>query len=73
MKADWRGNPVTTDSDATLAGINDFVEGFLSYETKAANVLKAADEDSDSCLANAYASLLYMFMENTEAPILARP
>jgi tetratricopeptide (TPR) repeat protein len=73
MKDDWRGNPVTTNSDATIAGINDFVEGFLSYETKAANVLKAADNDPGSCLANAYAALLYMFMENNEAPALARP
>ncbi|MFA7670307.1 MAG: tetratricopeptide repeat protein [Burkholderiaceae bacterium] len=73
MRKDWLGNIVTTDSDATLAAVNDFIEGFLAYETKAANVAKAADEDPDCCLANAYTALCYMFMESADAPTLARP
>jgi len=73
MKKDWLGNAVTTDSEATLAGINDFVEGFLAYETKAANIVKAADEDPDCCIANAYAALCHMFLESADAPAMARP
>lgn len=73
MKQDWLGNPVTVDSDATLAAVNDFVEGFLAYENKAAKILKAADEAPDNCIANAYAALLYMFLESNDAPGLARP
>lgn len=73
MKKDWLGNDVSTDSDATLAGVNDFIEGFLAYETKAVNVLKAADDAPDNCLANAYAGLLCMFMESGDAPVAARP
>ena len=73
MKQDWLGNPVTVDSDATLAGVNDFIEGFLAYENKASNILRAADEAPDNCIANAYAALFYMFLESNEAPSLARP
>lgn len=73
VKKDWLGNDVSTDSEATLAGVNDFIEGFLAYETKAVNVLKAADDAPDSCLANAYAGLLCMFMESSDAATAARP
>lgn len=73
MKKDWLGNPVTAASDAVIAGVNDFTEGFLAYEPKAVNILKVADEAPDHCLANAYAALLYMFTESAEGPGLARP
>lgn len=73
MKKDWLGNPVTAGSDAVIAGVNDFTEGFLAYEPKAVNILKVADEAPDNCLANAYAALLYMFMESAEGPGLASP
>ena len=35
MAQDALGNEVTGSSDATLRGIDDFVTGFLGYETKA--------------------------------------
>ncbi|MFT3803906.1 MAG: tetratricopeptide repeat protein [Burkholderiaceae bacterium] len=73
MKQDWLGNAVSTDSETTLAGIDDFIDGFLAYETKAVNILKAADEAPDNCLANAYAALFYMFLESRGAPAAARP
>lgn len=73
MQEDWLGNKVTTSSDATLAGINDFTQGFLSYENKAANILQAVEDDPDDCLANAYAALFYMFLESKDASGLARP
>ena len=63
MPQDALGNDVTTTDPATLAGIDDFVTGFLGYETKATNVLAAADADPDSVLANIYAGFTWMFLE----------
>lgn len=73
MKQDWLGNTVTAGSNETVAGVNDFIEGFLAYEAKAANILKAAEDAPDNCLANAYSALFYMFLESSDAPGLARP
>jgi hypothetical protein len=67
MARDALGNEVTTTNAATLAGIDDFVTGFLAYERKAANVLAAADADPDSALANVYAGWSWMFLEATGA------
>lgn len=63
MAEDVLGNAVSRASDVALAGINDFVTGFLSYERQAANVLAAADADPDSPLANIYAGFIWMFVE----------
>ncbi|HXQ30607.1 MAG TPA: tetratricopeptide repeat protein [Steroidobacteraceae bacterium] len=71
MSHDYLGNPVTGDRDATLAGIDDFVGGFLGYEERMLNILAAADADPGSCLANAYAGWLWMFLEAPEAPARA--
>jgi len=73
MRHDWLGNTVTTTSDTTLAGINDFITGFLAYETKAANIVAAAQNAPDDCLANAYAALFHLFLESRDAPGLALP
>lgn len=73
MTTDALGNPVTPCGPETLAGIDDFVLGFLSYQTRAANILAAADGDPDHCLANAYAAMLWMFLESPEAPSRAAP
>lgn len=70
---DWLGNDVTTTDSAVLAGINDFQEGFLGYESKAASILAAADADAGSAVANAYAAFFYMFLESPDAPKLALP
>jgi predicted Zn-dependent protease len=70
---DWRGNDVTAADEATVGGINDFVGGFLSYETRAANILAAADADADSALANAYAAMLWLFLESGDGPCKAAP
>ena len=58
----------TTSPAGALAGINDFCEGFVSYQPRSANVLQAADDYPDSALANIYAGILYMFLERPEAP-----
>lgn len=71
VRSDYLGNPVTGASDATLAGIDDFVGGFLGYEERMLNVLPAADADPGHCLVNAYAGMLWMFLEAPEAPARA--
>jgi tetratricopeptide (TPR) repeat protein len=68
MRHDYLGNPVSGASEATLAGIDDFVGGFLGYEERLLNILAAADADPDGCLANAYAGWLWMFLESPDAP-----
>ncbi|MFO1469027.1 MAG: tetratricopeptide repeat protein [Steroidobacteraceae bacterium] len=68
MRQDFLGNPVSVDDDKTLAGIDDFIEGFLAYERRAENILAAADADPGCCLAQCYAGLLWMFLEAPEAP-----
>ncbi len=73
MHRDWRGNEVTAASAATVSGIDDFVGGFLSYETRAANILAAADTDDTSPLANAYAAMLWLFLESPDGPVKAAP
>jgi tetratricopeptide (TPR) repeat protein len=73
MRSDYLGNPVSATSDAALAAIDDFVEGFLSYETRAANILAAADAEPSSALLNAYAAILWLLLEAPEAPARAAP
>ena len=63
MAQDLLGNEVSTAEASTLAGIDDFIGGFLGYETRATNVLGAADADADSVLANIYAGFTWMFLE----------
>jgi hypothetical protein len=72
MAQDSLGNDVTGRSDTTLRGIDDFVTGFLGYETRATNVLAAADADPDSPLANIYAGFTWMFLEAAGAEDKAR-
>ncbi|WP_415400687.1 tetratricopeptide repeat protein [Tateyamaria sp. SN3-11] len=70
---DLYGLPITCDSDATRQGIDDFVHGFIAFQPKAVNVLKAAKADPANGLANAYAAILYMLLEAPVAPKLAAP
>jgi len=71
MLQDVLGNPVSSADPATLAGIDDFVEGFLAYEKRAENIVKAADAAPEECLANCYAGMLWMLLEAPEAPARA--
>ncbi|MEL7029357.1 MAG: tetratricopeptide repeat protein [Pseudomonadota bacterium] len=73
MLTDSLGNALTTADPRTAQAIADFVDGFLSYETKAINVLAAAEADASDCLANAYASFLWMFSEADGAEASAAP
>jgi tetratricopeptide (TPR) repeat protein len=67
MQRDFLGNPVTAQSDSTLRAVDDFIEGYLAYETRAERIIAAADTDSESCLANVYAGLLWMLLEAPKA------
>jgi tetratricopeptide (TPR) repeat protein len=63
----------TTSPPSALSGINDFGEGLVSYQTRAVNVLEAADSHPDSALANIYAGMLWMFLERPEAAEKSTP
>ena len=73
MTTDLYGLPITVTNPATAQGINDFIHGFIAYEQKAPNILAAADADPDCALANAYAAMLWMFLEAPTAPAKAAP
>lgn len=73
MRTDDLGNPVSPTSDAALAAVNGFVDGFLGYETRAAEVIGAAEAYPDSVLLNAYAATLWLLLEAPEAVERAAP
>jgi tetratricopeptide (TPR) repeat protein len=73
MQSDCLGNALSTAGPLTMRALDDFVEGFLAYETRAEGIVAAADADQDSCLANAYAGILWMLLEAPEAPQRALP
>uniref|UniRef100_UPI0018275853 tetratricopeptide repeat protein n=1 Tax=Ramlibacter sp. TaxID=1917967 RepID=UPI0018275853 len=72
MWTDALGNPLTLDDAAALPAVNDFVEGFIACEARAANILLAAAQDH-SPIVQAYAAAVHMFAEAAGAPASARP
>ena len=71
MQQDSLGNPVTGTLGSTLRALDEFIEGYLAYETRAEGILAAADADPDCCLANVYAGILWMFLETPDAALRA--
>ncbi|MDB5911441.1 MAG: hypothetical protein JWP22_116 [Ramlibacter sp.] len=71
MWTDVLGNPVTPDDPASLAALNDFVEGFIASEARAVRILQAQDDRSP--IVQAYCAALHMFAETRDAPANARP
>jgi hypothetical protein len=67
MQQDFLGNPVSAMPPAVLAAVDDFIGGFLAYETRAERIVHAALGAPESCLANVYAGFLWMFLEAPEA------
>jgi hypothetical protein len=63
---DYLGNPISGGGGSTLRAIDEFIEGYLAYETRAERILIAADADSESCMANVYAGMLWMLLEAPE-------
>jgi len=68
---DLLGNRVSPVGAKTLAGIDAFVGGFIAYETQAADILQAAQDDPGSRLANVYAGALYMLFESLDGARMA--
>lgn len=66
MRTDYLGNPVSS-STAALAAVDGFLDGFLSYETRAAEVIAAAEAEPGSALLNVYAAILWLLLEAPEA------
>jgi hypothetical protein len=69
---DSLGNTVTLQHASSIGALNDFVEGFISSEARAADVLQLADTDH-SAIAQACCAALHMFAESRDAPANARP
>ncbi len=69
--SDSLGNPVSLADPAALRAINDFVEGFISCEARAVDVLAAADHPG--AIVQAYCAALHLFAESGEAVANARP
>ena len=66
MWTDSLGNPVTIDSPASLAPLNDFAEGFIACQARAVNVIGAAASDP-SAMVQACAAAVHMFAESRDA------
>ncbi len=73
MHTDRFGNEMSPCSLETAQGLDDFVHGFLAYQPKAANILAIADQAKDNALSNAYAGMLWMFLEAPVATEKAAP
>jgi hypothetical protein len=73
MPRDCLGNALSAASPGTLRAIDDFVGGFLAYETRAERIVRAADEAANCCIANVYAGFLRMLLEAPSAPVHAAP
>lgn len=69
---DSLGNPVHLQDAASLAVLDDFVDGFLRCEARAANILALADSDT-SAITQAYCAALHMFAESRDGPLNAQP
>jgi hypothetical protein len=72
ISADFLGNPVSGEAEA-LAAVDEFIGGFIAYETRAANVVKAASARPSHGLLNLYAGVLFMLLESPQGPVRARP
>jgi hypothetical protein len=73
MPLDARGLTVTTDSPDSVAAADLFSAAFLGYRTGIEAVIDAAEADPDCALLQAYAAILYLFLESPEGHRLAAP
>jgi hypothetical protein len=67
MTHDCLGNVVSATGAATLRALDEFIEGYLAYETRAEDIVRAADADPECAIANVYAGYLWMFLESPQA------
>ena len=61
LQTDCLDNTVTLRDPASLAPLNDFVQGFIACEARAVNVLQAAADPS--AIVQACCAALHMFAE----------
>ncbi len=73
MPRDCLGNALSAAPPRALQAIDDFVGGFLAYETRAERIVRAADAAEDCCIANVYAGFLWMLLEAPTAVVYAAP
>jgi tetratricopeptide (TPR) repeat protein len=73
MTTDLYGLPISVTNDASKRAVDDFIHGFIAYETKATGIIAAANAAPDCGLINAYAAMLWMFLEAPVAPRKAAP
>ncbi len=62
MSTDVLGNALTLQEERSAGAVNDFVEGFIASESRAVNVLAAAEHDA-SPIVQGYAAAVHMFAE----------
>ena len=62
---DSLGNPISVTEPASLGAVDDFIEGFISCEARAANVLAASQDPSP--IVQAYCATLHLFAESRDA------
>ncbi len=72
MWTDSLGNAATLEDGASLASLNDFVEGFIASEARAVNILGVAEHDN-SAIVQACAAAVHMFAESRDAATNAKP
>lgn len=71
MSTDLLGNPATLAGESSRAVLDDFVEGFLASEARAADILDAAQDPSP--IVQACIAAVQMFAESAGAAAAARP
>ena len=69
---DSLGNAIHVADDASVAAVNDFVEGFIACEARVVNILVAAEHD-DSVIVQAAAAAVQLFAESPAGVLAARP
>jgi tetratricopeptide (TPR) repeat protein len=73
MLTDAQDLPISTDSPAAIAAIDQFAEQLLSYGKDAAVILEGLTADPSGVLTNAHAAALHLWLETSEAKSLAAP
>ncbi len=69
---DLLGNALAGAALEVVAAIDDFVAGFLGYETRIERVLPAADAHPNEILLNVYAGFVWLFLESPAGPTQAQ-
>ncbi|MDL9999818.1 tetratricopeptide repeat protein [Variovorax sp. J22P240] len=68
---DSLGNPISLADPTSTGAVNAFVEGFISCEARAVDVLAAQNDPSP--IVQAYCATLHLFAESRDAASNARP